>query len=143
MPWESNSYWYYLLSAQAQTVVASTPPLNMKNISENTLKKLNILLKHLETHGMEREEMASFIGMQYKNFCKYATYLRKTKQIYICGYKGNTVLYMAGNKPDVKRPPATENAQRIKEYREARKKERVYKFTPRMDVAASWMFNPC
>jgi hypothetical protein len=50
---------------------------------------------------------------------------------------------MSGNKPDAKRPPITENAQRLKEYREARKNERVYKFTPRMDIAASWMFNPC
>jgi hypothetical protein len=42
----------------------------MKNISEQIQRKLDILLKHLETHGMEREEMAFFIGMSYKNFCK-------------------------------------------------------------------------
>ena len=115
----------------------------MKKISKNIQDKLDVLLKHLETHGMEREEMAFFIGMRYKNFCKYATYLRQNKKIYICGYRGNTVLYMSGNKPDVKRPPASENAQRIREYREAKRLERTYKFTPRMDVAASWMQNPC
>ena len=98
----------------------------MKKISEQVQRKLDVLLKHLETHGMEREEMAFFIGM-----------------IYICGYRGNTVLYMSGNKPDVKRPPASENAQRIREYREAKRLERTYKFVPRMDVAASWMQNPC
>lgn len=115
----------------------------MKKISKNIQDKLDVLLKHLETHGMEREEMAFFIGMRYKNFCKYATYLRQNKKIYICGYRGNTVLYMSGNKPDVKRPPASENAQRIREYREAKRLERTYKFVPRMDVAASWMQNPC
>ena len=115
----------------------------MKKISEQVQRKLDVLLKHLQTHGMEREEMAFFIGMRYKNFCKYATYLRQTKKIYICGYRGNTVLYMSGNKPDVKRPPASENAQRIREYREAKRLERTYKFVPRMDVAASWMQNPC
>ena len=115
----------------------------MKKISKNIQDKLDVLLKHLETHGMEREEMAFFIGMRYKNFCKYATYLRQNKKIYICGYRGNTVLYMSGNKPDVKRPPASENAQRIREYREAKRLERTYKFVPRMDIAASWMQNPC
>ena len=117
--------------------------LNMKKISKNIQDKLDVLLKHLETEGMEREEMAFYIGMSYKNFCKYATYLRQTKQIYICGYRGNTVLYMSGNKPDAKRPPASENAERVRAYKEARRLERTYKFVPRMDVAASWMMNPC
>ena len=114
----------------------------MKNISENIKRKLNVLLQHLETESMEREQMAFFVGMNYKNFCKYATYLRKTKQIYICGYRGNSVLYMAGNKPDAKRPKLSQyemrKASKLRKAEELKAMPKV-----RMDIAASWMFNPC
>lgn len=113
-----------------------------KKISETKKNEIRKLLLEMEHTPMDRDEMATYLGINYKSLCKYITVLKKEHSLYIHSYRGNTVVYMAGNKPNAKRPKLSQY-----EMRKASKlrKEEELKNAPkvRMDVAASWMFNPC
>lgn len=109
--------------------------------------KLEKILEELDRREMTRKEMAEFLGISYKNFCKYITQLVKDKKVYISGYRmTNTkwhVMYRKGNKPNAPKPKVAPYYQRTKELREQKKKALVScKVNPRPDTASAWLFNP-
>ena len=109
--------------------------------------KLIKILAELDKREMTRHEMAEFLGISYKNFCKYITELVKAEQVYISGYRmTNTkwhVLYRKGNLPNAPKPKVVPHFQRTKELREQKKRAMVScKINPRPDIASAWLFNP-
>jgi hypothetical protein len=106
---------------------------------ESRTPKINQLLKLMDTTPMDRHEMAEFVGLSYKSLCKYVSKLHQERKIYICGHDRKRVIYRTGNQDDVIRPPRDVNAY-VRQYRE--RKKRIHSTEPRMDLAASWMFNP-
>lgn len=119
------------------------PPLYMqKKISEYKKNEIRKLLLEMEHTPMDREQMATFLGITYKSLCKYITVLKKEHALYIHSYRGKTVVYMAGNKPNAEKPKLTQyemrKASKLRKEEELKNQSKV-----RMDVAASWMFNPC
>jgi len=121
------------------------PPLIM-NRKELLQKKL---LDQLEQTPMTRVEMADFLGVSVVFIARYITQLRTAKKIYIHHYKRTPrhkpkSFYAAGNLPDAPEMPPIPQKELQKKYREqAHGNTKPKKFSPRMDVAASWMFNEC
>ena len=126
------------------TDVASTPPLIM-NRKELLQKKL---LEQLSITPMTRTEMADFLEVSVVFIARYITQLRTSKQIYIHHYERTPrgkpkSFYAAGNLPDAPELAPIPQHELQKRYREqAHGNTRPRKFVPRMDDAASWMFNP-
>ena len=106
------------------------------------------LLERLAITPMTRTEMAEFLGVTVVFIARYITQLRDAKQIYIHHFERTPrhkpkSFYATGDLPDAPELPPIPQRELQKKYR---KKEhgnsRPKKFSPRMDVAASWMFNP-
>lgn len=117
-------------------------------------KRLEYLLDRMKSEPMNNHQMADAICCDLKCAQKYITELRFKKKIYIEKYERRSgsyaVYYMAGNKPDAIRPEPISQVESNKRYKA--KTARVtnfneklgnYKFVPRMDIAASWLRNPC
>ena len=120
-----------------------TPPLLM-NRKELLQKKL---LNALAETPMTRVEMADYLGVSVIFIARYITQLRTANKIYIHHYQRTPrgkpkSFYAAGDMPDAPELPPIPQIQLQRKYREE-KKLRPKKFEPHMDVAASWMFNPC
>lgn len=107
------------------------------------------LLNVLAETPMTRTEMADYLGVTVVFIARYITQLRTAKQIYIHHYertpKGKPKsFYAAGDLPDAEELPPIPQHVLQKKYRDLNKKVLVPRKTaPKMDVAASWMFNPC
>lgn len=107
------------------------------------------LLNQLEITPMNRQEMADFLGVTVVFVSRYITQLRKAKKIYISHYERTLhgkpkSFYKTGDLPDAKELPPIPQRILQKKYRELNKRELTpRKITPKMDVAASWMKNPC
>jgi hypothetical protein len=106
---------------------------------ESRTPKINQMLELMKTTPMDRHEMAEFIGLSYKSLCKYVSALHKERKIFICSHDRKRVIYKAGNQNDAKREPR-DVAAYVRQYRE--RKKQIHSNQPRMDEAASWMFNP-
>jgi predicted transcriptional regulator len=112
-------------------------------------KLLDALLYELSKRPMNRQDMADFLGVTVIFISRYITELRTKRLIYIEHYERTTQgkpksFYKAGNLPDAPELPPIPMRVLQKKYRE--KTKRVLspnKFQARMDIAASWMFNPC
>ena len=105
------------------------------------------LLNELSHTPMTRIEMADYLGVSVIFIARYITQLRTANQIYIHHYERTPrgkpkSFYATGNLPDAPELPPIPQIQLQRKYREE-KKLRPKKFVPRMDEAASWMFNPC
>lgn len=105
------------------------------------------LLTALAETPMTRIEMADYLGVSVIFIARYITQLRTAKQIYIHHYQRTPrgkpkSFYAAGNLPDAPELPPIPQIQLQRKYRQE-KKLRPKKFVPQMDVAASWMSNPC
>ena len=123
--------------------VASSPTFTM-NRKELLQKKLLIALAETP---MTRVEMADYLGVSVIFIARYITQLRTANKIYIHHYQRTPrgkpkSFYAAGDMPDAPELPPIPQIQLQRKYREE-KKLRPKKFVPHMDVAASWMFNPC
>jgi DNA-binding transcriptional regulator LsrR (DeoR family) len=120
------------------------PPLIM-NRKELLQKKL---LDQLEQTPMTRVEMADFLGVSVVFIARYITQLRDQKKIYIHHYERTEKhkpksFYATGDLPDAPELPPIPQRELQKKYREqAHGNSKPRKFSPRMDEAASWMFNP-
>jgi DNA-binding transcriptional regulator LsrR (DeoR family) len=106
------------------------------------------LLEQLAITPMTRTEMADFLGVSVVFIARYITQLREAKQIYIHHYERTEKhkpksFYATGDLPDAPELPPIPQRELQKKYREqAHGNSKPRKFSPRMDVAASWMFNP-
>lgn len=116
--------------------------MNMKQ------KRIEYLLERMKTEPMNRHQMADALGMSLKSVCKYITEMRFFKKIHIYKYERSvgqfTVFYMTGNKPDAQKPSAYSQEEYNRKFKLKAKEplRRIHKFTPRMDIAASWLNNP-
>lgn len=129
-----------LAKAKTQRVA---PPLIMTR-KELLQKKL---LEQLAITPMTRTEMAEYLEVSVVFIARYITQLRTANRIYIHHYQRTPrgkpkSFYAAGDLPDAPELPPIPQIQLQRKYREE-KKLRPKKFVPQMDVAASWMFNPC
>jgi len=112
-------------------------------------KLMEILLDELSKRPMNRQEMADFLNVTVVFISKYITELRNKRLIYIDHYQRTAhgkpkSFYRTGNLPDAKELPPIPQRILQKKYREEHRRILVpKKITPRMDVAASWMLNPC
>ena len=115
----------------------------------NKKEKIEYLIERMKTEPMSRHQMADAVGMSVKSVCKYITEMRFFKKIHIYKYERTvgqfTVFYMTGNQPDAQKLLAFSQDEYNKKYRLKPKEHvrRPARFTPRPDIAASWMFNPC
>ena len=115
----------------------------------NKQKLITSLLRALQNKPMNRQEMADYLHVSVVFISKYITELRQKKMIYICRYERTPYgkpksYYAVGDLPDVPtlKPIPAKILQ--KKYREMNKRQLVpRKIVPRMDIAASWMLNPC
>lgn len=125
--------------------------MNQKEIKD---KRIEYLLDRMKAEPMNNHQMADLLCCSIKCVQKYITELRFKKMIYIEKYERRTgsygVYYMAGNKPDAERPAPLSQIEYNERYkaRNARvtkfnEKLTNFKFVPRMDIAASWLKNPC
>jgi len=120
------------------------PPLIM-NRKELLQKKL---LEQLAITPMTRVEMADFLGVSVVFIARYITQLRDEKKIYIHHFERTPrhkpkSFYATGDLPDAPELPPIPQRELQKKYREqAHGNTKPRKLTPRMDEAASWMFNP-
>ena len=111
-------------------------------------KKIELLLTKMKTEPMNVHKMAEVLGMSSKSTSKYVTELRFFKKIHIYKYERSvgqfTVFYMTGNKPDAQKPSAYSQEEYNRKFKLKAKEplRRIHKFTPRMDIAASWLNNP-
>ena len=118
------------------------------SLRDEKRKKVELLLDRMKTEPMNVHKMAEFLKMSPKSTSKYITELRFFKKIYIYKYERTigqpAVFYMTGNFPDAPKPLAYSQEEYNKKFRlKAREPvKRVYKFTPRPDYAAAWLFNP-
>ena len=111
-------------------------------------KRIEYLLERMKREPMNRHQMADAVGMSVPSVCKYITEMRFRRKIHIYKYERTsgqfTVYYMTGNHPDAPRISAASQDEYNKKYklktREPIKKS--YKFNPRPDYAAAWLFNP-
>lgn len=117
----------------------------MSNKAEMKEKLLNQL-----THTpLTRQQMADYLGVSVIFIARYITELRASKQIYIARYERTPngkpkSFYATGNRPDVEElAPVPQHVlrQRYKEKRKELAKPKKAQIT--MDLAASWMKNPC
>lgn len=115
------------------------------NRKQNRIERL---LAELAKQPMCRHNMAKFLGVSVVFVSRYITQLRDEKRIYIVSYERTDgkprSFYAVGNQPDAPKlePLTSKILQRA--YRERIK--RNYKpsnFKPKMDIAASWLMNPC
>ena len=111
-------------------------------------KRIERLLAELAKQPMCRHDMAKFLGVSVVFVSKYITELREDNLIYIESYERTDgkprSFYRSGNQPDAPKlePLTSKVLQRA--YRErVKKKCNPRNFTPRMDIAASWMMNEC
>ena len=115
----------------------------------NKEKLITQLLKAMQDQPMTRQDMADYLGVTVVFISKYITQLRQKKMIYIAYYERTThgkprSYYAVGDKPDAKTLPPIPVKDLQKKYRDrTRRMLTPTKVTPRMDVAASWMLNPC
>jgi len=115
----------------------------------NKDKLIQKLLRALQAEPMDRVQMAHHLGVTVVFISKYITELRKKKMIYIAEYKRThhgkpRSLYAVGDLPDAKMLPPIPARDLQKKYREMNKRQLTpQKIIPRMDIAASWMLNPC
>lgn len=115
----------------------------------NKEKLIAKLLKGLQENPMNRQEMADYLGVSVVFISRYITQLRQKKMIYVVRYERTVQgkpksYYAVGDLPDAKTLDPIPMKVLQKKYREKTKREvKNSKFTPQMDVAASWMFNPC
>ena len=106
------------------------------------------LLEQLAITPMTRTEMADFLEVSVVFVARYITQLRTSKQIYLHHYERTPKhkpksFYAAGDLPDAPELPPIPQHELQRKYREAaRSNPSSKKLTPRMDLAASWMFNP-
>jgi len=106
------------------------------------------LLSELAHTPMTRTEMADFLNVTVIFVARYITQLRASKQIYIHHYERTNngkpkSFYAAGSFDDAEElPPIPQRILQQKYREETRKELKPNKFVPRMDVAASWMYNP-
>lgn len=126
-----------------QIEAASSPTFTM-NRKELLQKKL---LNALAETPMTRTEMAEYLGVSVIFIARYITQLRTAKQIYIHHYQRTPrgkpkSFYAAGDLPDAPELPPIPQVELQRRYRQEAK-TKPKKFVPQMDVAASWMFNPC
>jgi predicted ArsR family transcriptional regulator len=109
---------------------------------------MDTLLDELSRRPMNRQDMADFLGVTVIFISRYITELRTKRLIYIDYYQRTPQgkpksFYKTGNLPDAEELPPIPMRILQKKYRE--KTKRVLspnKFQARMDIAASWMFNP-
>jgi predicted ArsR family transcriptional regulator len=114
------------------------------------------LLDELSHTPMTRQQMAMFLDVTVIFVARYITQLRASKQIYIERYERTPngkpkAFYAAGDKPDAEELPPIPQRILQKNHREARRKEaelvhgntKPKPFKPKMDIAASWLKNPC
>jgi len=112
-------------------------------------KLMEMLLAELAEKPMTRQEMADFLNVTVIFIAKYITELRQKHLIYIDHYQRTAhgkpkSFYRAGNLPDAKELPPIPQRILQQKYREQNKRVLVpRKIVPRMDIAASWMLNPC
>jgi predicted ArsR family transcriptional regulator len=115
----------------------------------NKIKIKEKLLNELSHTPMNRQQMADYLNVTVIFIARYITELRASKQIYIHHYERTNngkpkSFYATGNKPDAEELPPIPQRILQQKYREQNQKElKPKKFVPRMDEAASWMFNPC
>lgn len=118
------------------------------NMRDEKRKKIELLLDRMKTEPMNVHKMAEFLKMSSKSTSKYITELRFFKKIHIYKYEKTigqpSVFYMTGNMPDAPKPLAFSQNEYNKKYKlKIREAKRVpFKFTPRPDYAAAWLFNP-
>ena len=126
------------------TSVASSPTFIM-NRKELLQKKL---LEQMSHTPMTRTEMADFLGVSVVFIARYITQLRKAKQIYIHHYERTPKhkpksFYATGDLPDAPELPPIPQRELQKRYRqESKGSPKPKTSTSKMDVAASWLFNP-
>jgi predicted transcriptional regulator len=113
----------------------------MRKIDEQKEKRITYLLLRMQKEPMNVHQMADAVNMSPKSVSKYITELRIKKKIHIARYGTNnigayTVHYMTGDFPDVVKPS------RLLKPKAREPIKKSYKFTPRPDEAASWLFNP-
>lgn len=112
-------------------------------------KLITELLNAMQKKPMTRQDMADYLGVTVVFISKYITELRQKKMIYIAYYERTThgkprSYYAVGDLPDAKTLPPIPVKDLQKKYRERTKHELTpRKITPKMDIAASWMLNPC
>jgi hypothetical protein len=104
------------------------------------------LLEQLAITPMTRTEMADFLGVTVVFIARYITQLRDAKKIYIHHFERTPrhkpkSFYATGDLPDAPELPPIPQRELQKRYRE-HGNTKPKKLTPRMDEAASWMFNP-
>ena len=111
-------------------------------------QRIEYLLTLMKTEPMNRHQMADAVGMSVKSVCKYITEMRFSRKIHIHKYERTvgqfTVYYMTGNQPDAPRISAISQDEYNKKYKLKAKEHlrKPYKFTPKPDYAAAWLFNP-
>ncbi len=114
----------------------------------NKKQRIEYLLERMKTEPMNRHTMADAVNMSVKSVCKYITEMRFFKKIHIHKYERSvgqfTVFYMTGNMPDAPKPSAYTQEEYNRKFRiKARDTvKKSYKFIPRPDYAAAWLFNP-
>lgn len=103
---------------------------------------LQDVLASIINQGRTTDEIAKECGMSRTTLRNYLQYLRKNRQIYICGYKrsksGNRpiAVYKFGCLEDVPLDRRTEYKPKKREI------STVVPKIPRCDIAAAWMLNP-
>ena len=106
------------------------------------------LLEQMSHTPMTRTEMADFLGVSVVFIARYITQLRKAKQIYIHHYERTPKhkpksFYATGDLPDAPELPPIPQRELQKRYRQESKGSLNPKTsTSKMDIAASWLFNP-
>lgn len=103
----------------------------------------------MQLEPMTRQDMADYLNVSVVFISKYITELRQKKMIYICKYERTShgkpkSYYSVGDLPDAKPLERIPVKELQKKYREQHKRELTpRKIVPKMDIAASWMLNPC
>ena len=115
----------------------------------NKQKLISTLLQAMQNQPMTRQDMADYLNVSVVFIAKYITELRQKKMIYISHFERTShgkpkSYYAVGDLPDAKSLPPIPVKELQKKYREMNKRQLTpRKITPRMDIAASWMLNPC
>jgi predicted ArsR family transcriptional regulator len=120
----------------------------------NKIKLQEKLLNQLSHTPMNRQQMANFLNVTVIFIARYITELRANKQIYIVRYE-RTVngkpksFYATGDLPDAEELAPIPQRILQRNHRQAKKMQEIHgnakpkPFVPHMDLAASWLKNPC